>query len=241
MTTLKAFHNDPAIKTKYLARLTAHVKADELIHGKGWENGKGCAVGCTLDKYDHAAYETELGIPESLARLEDTLFEGQPNGTSKTFPVRFLQAIPVGADLSLVTPRFIHWLLIDPTHGVIRFANTEPCRDAINGVAVMYAGWIKTKKKPAAWAAARAAAWASGAAGAAAWASNAAYSVYRSAYSAARAAYSAAWSAASVYSVYGFYRADEADEAANAANAAARDAHYEVMAEKLITLLQETA
>ena len=33
----------------------------------------------------------------------------------------------------------------------------------------------------------------------------------------------------------------EADEAANAANAAARDAHYEVMAEKLITLLQETA
>jgi hypothetical protein len=46
--SLIAFHNDQKIKDKYLARVEAHRKADEIIKGKYWENGKGCAVGCTL-------------------------------------------------------------------------------------------------------------------------------------------------------------------------------------------------
>jgi len=61
--TLIAYHGNPKIKEKYLKRVKAHAKADRLIQGIGWENGKGCAVGCTLEAYDHAAYETELGIP----------------------------------------------------------------------------------------------------------------------------------------------------------------------------------
>jgi hypothetical protein len=60
---MKAFHNDNEIKQKYLKRVIAHQKADELIKGKYWEKGKGCAVGCTIHSGDHAKYETELGIP----------------------------------------------------------------------------------------------------------------------------------------------------------------------------------
>lgn len=73
---LQSFHNDIAIKQKYLDRVIAHRKADNIIRGQGWSNGKGCAVGCTLENYDHAQYPIELGIPEWLARVEDTLFEG---------------------------------------------------------------------------------------------------------------------------------------------------------------------
>lgn len=29
-------------------------EADNIIRGTGWEDGKGCAIGCTLEKYDHA-------------------------------------------------------------------------------------------------------------------------------------------------------------------------------------------
>jgi hypothetical protein len=50
---MKAFHNDQAIKDKYIARVEAHIKADNLIRGTGWYGGKGCAVGCTLEAYDH--------------------------------------------------------------------------------------------------------------------------------------------------------------------------------------------
>lgn len=54
---MKSFHNDQKIKTKYLARVRAHQKADEIIKGQYWEDGKGCAVGCTLHSSNHNAYE----------------------------------------------------------------------------------------------------------------------------------------------------------------------------------------
>lgn len=110
---LIAFHGDPKIKAKYLRRVRKHERADEIMHGRYWENGKGCAVGCTLHSANHAAYETELGIPQTLARLEDALFEGQTNGAAKAFPARFLKAIKPGADLSRVSWQFLYWLLTE--------------------------------------------------------------------------------------------------------------------------------
>ena len=108
-----AYHGDKSIKTKYLQRVKLHAAADELIKGKGWENGKGCAIGCTLEAYDHSRYPIELGIPEALARLEDVIFEGLPNGKAKAWPAAFLAAIRPGADLSLVQWKFLHWLQIE--------------------------------------------------------------------------------------------------------------------------------
>lgn len=78
-----AYKNKPSIKKKYVARVKAHRDADEIVKGIYWENGKGCAVGCTIEGRDHSKYETELGIPRILAHLEDTIFEGLPNGTPK--------------------------------------------------------------------------------------------------------------------------------------------------------------
>jgi hypothetical protein len=74
-----AYHGDPAIKDKYLSRMRAHRAADELVAGVGFKkNGKvqGCAVGCTFDVYDHSRGPIEIGVPEVLIRLEDSIFEG---------------------------------------------------------------------------------------------------------------------------------------------------------------------
>ncbi len=102
-----SFHGNPAIKAKYVARVKHHRELDNIIQGTGWENGKGCAVGCTLENYNHHAFEFELGIPEWLARVEDSIFEGLSNENAKDFPISFLEAIPVGIDLDLVKIPFL--------------------------------------------------------------------------------------------------------------------------------------
>ena len=86
---MKAFHSDPALKEQILTQLQAHYDADEIIKGVYWENGKGCAVGCTIHSRHHKNYETKLGIPEVLAYLEDNIFEWLPNDGAKEWPGNF--------------------------------------------------------------------------------------------------------------------------------------------------------
>jgi hypothetical protein len=108
-----SFHSDPSIKSNYLARVTGHADADEIVKGRYWENGKGCAVGCTIHGETHESFERELGIPQMLAWLEDLIFEGLPNRLAKTWPERFLSSIAPGRDLSPVGWQFLHWLLTE--------------------------------------------------------------------------------------------------------------------------------
>ena len=202
---MRAFHNDPAIKEKYLARVRAHRLADEIVHGFYWEHGKGCAVGCTVHSGEHSAYETELGIPCPLARLEDGIFEGMKNGDSLLWPEHFLDSIHVGSDLCLITGLFLHWLLVDPKDGVIRFAKSARSRTAIETVAALYVrqndGEVIASEE---WRAA-------------AEAAEAAYAV-EAAYAAEAAAYAAVAAEAAA--------ADDAAAAADAAEAAAEAAAY---------------
>jgi len=114
MSNTLAYHGKQSVKDKYLARVKAHYDADEIIQGVYWENGKGCAVGCTVETGDnsHEAMAKELGIPLSIVHLEDKIFEWLSNGKAKEFPLRFLHAIKPGADLSKVEYRFKLWLLV---------------------------------------------------------------------------------------------------------------------------------
>jgi hypothetical protein len=226
---MQAFHNDPKIKAKYLRRVRAHAKADEIIHGKYWEDGKGCAIGCTIHGNSHQAYEDGLGIPVALAYLEDTLFEGQRNSDAKQFPVRFLSAIRVGADLSRVQFQFLHWLLTEELAGRDNpavAAVIKECADAIEpGTRGLPIDLNRVKKAAEAARAASAAeaVWAAWTAAASARASWAAWTAWAAAL-AVEAAASAAWEAASTA---------WASEAAEAAEAA-----YKRMADKLIELLK---
>jgi hypothetical protein len=217
---LLAFHNDPAIKKKYLDRVRKHREADQLVQGYGyWQDGKGCAVGCTLHSGKHSDYPRLLGIPEVLSYLQDRLFEGLPVEAARAWPEAFYNAIKEGSDLKLVWPRFAHWLLIDPEFGVIKYASTPDTKSAIEKIADLFDRWI-AGNKPAddEWALAALAADLAAA---------------RADLAAARAAARAAALAADLADL-------AADLAALAADLAAKR-HYSAMSQRLIVLLKESS
>lgn len=236
-----AYHGDESIKLNILGQLARHRAADEIVKGKYWENGKGCAVGCTLHSANHADYEARFGIPRMLARLEDCIFEGLPNGDAKAWPERFMSAVKPGADLSRVGWQFLHWLLT--TESVNPGINHPLVKDAVRQCADVIAQLAKGEKQ-AEGSAARSAAYSArlaySVADSAAGAADSAYSVARSARSAAYSADSAADAADSAYSVARSV-ADAADSAARSARSAysvARSVAYATMSNKLIELLE---
>src|SRR5690606_9836881 len=211
---LLSFHNDPAIKEKYLNRLYLHYKADEIIQGTYWQNGKGCAVGCTVHSRRHESYESELGVPWILACLEDSIFEGLPNEKAKEFPIQFLEAIPVGVDLEPVWRKFMIWLLIDENEGVIRHAKTAETKKVIKDVAKAFSDKTVSREK---WATVRRAAYA------AAYATE--YAVDADAYAVTATAYAVTATAYTADAAYANAADVAADAAADAAtHAAAADA-----------------
>lgn len=161
---MKAFHNDSKIKEKYLNRIRQHREADELVKGLGWGSGKGCAIGCTFENYNHALMEEEWDVPVMLAHLEDVIFEGLPREESQAWPERFTSAIKVGSDLSMVAPKFLLALI----QRVYSKTKDKAVLLAIKQVIQVLKNWVENGKldKKAAERAAEEAAGAVGAAGA---------------------------------------------------------------------------
>lgn len=120
-----AFHGRQDLKARYLARVECYRRLGRLVRGTGWRDAQGCAVGCTLEAYDHSQYPLQLGIPAVLAHLEDVLFETLSEPDALELPQVFLRSVPVGADLSGVWSRFVVWLLTDSRHGLLRIAEPE--------------------------------------------------------------------------------------------------------------------
>jgi hypothetical protein len=234
---MRAFLGRRAVKMKYLARVRRHQMFDQIQHGFYWEKGKGCAVGCTIHSGNHAAYETELGIPQMIARLEDTIFEGLTNGRSKKWPARFLSAIRVGADLSLVGPQFL-LALVERRYALLDKGGRATVGSAMQQVIAVLRTWAETGV-------ADYSAASSVADSAASAASYAAYSVADSAASsaasyAARSAASAADSAARSAASYAASAASYAAySAVDSAASAARGDEYVWQAETLLALLRK--
>ena len=225
---MTAFHNDHAIKVKYINRLKDHYKADEFIKGMYWQNGKGCAVGCTIHSDNHLSYETELGIPQVIARLEDAIFERLPNELAKEFPLQFLSAINVGADLAKVWNYFAIWLLTDEKYGILQHVDNKK---VIQDIADAYAEDITTPVTVERWKELR---------------DSTASAYSASAYSGADAT-AAYYSAAYAFADYATDYATDAAYAYSAAAYAATDsgadknlAWYVAASKKLIELLTET-
>jgi hypothetical protein len=243
---MRAFTNTQVTKPQLVASLEGHAAADRIVKGAYWEDNQGCAVGCSIHDFRpgsedvHGLYPELFGIPESLARLEDRIFEELPVDKARQWPLRFARAVQSGSDLSRVTPGFLYRVLARRRDAVKVLPDiTEELRtqvvSAIEGVLAVVEKWRDTgildasaarsaesaAESAAAWSAASAA-WsaASAAESAAAWSAE---SAARSAESAARSAASAAWSA---------------ESAARSAASAAWSAEYEWMADQLIAEIE---
>ena len=226
---MKAFHGKEEVKEKYLNRVKAHASADEFIQGTYWENGKGCAVGCTVHSDNHNAYEDELGIPAWLAKVEDRIFEGLPLDKAKKWPGEFLSSIKVGADLNKIEVPFLIFV-VESTLDKFDHDKFPKVKSSIDGVLKVLREDPENKDAldAAAYAADAAADAAAGAA-----AAYAAHAAARTAYAAH--AYAAAADAAAA--AYAAARAAADADVAYAADAAAAAA-YEKFAAKLIELFK---
>lgn len=128
-----AFFGDPKLKQTYIDDMQAHRGAEQLVPGIYWESdggkdgkGWGCALGClTHQQFDaHKTLERESGIPESVGRMIDGVFEQIARAEGKSgrwdydssaehlkWPTEFLEAVQPGADLSNVHHQFVLWFL----------------------------------------------------------------------------------------------------------------------------------
>jgi hypothetical protein len=203
MNTLVAYHGNQSEKDAILAQLAEHRAHDQIVKGQYWEDGKGCAVGCTIHGSGHKKYEPIFGIPQALAHIEDAIFEGLPNDRAMDWPIRFMAAIKPGSDLSLVQWKFLHWLLTD--ENVNPGINHPTVKDAIKLTAdlmkILSDGGVVSESaaESAAWSAEGSAAWISAeSARSAGWsaAESTRSAAEREVWSAAWSARSAAWSAA---------------------------------------------
>jgi len=222
---MRSFHDSKELKQEYVDRVEHHQAADEITQGTYWENGKGCAVGCTIHSDDHHNYEVALGLPEWLAHLEDRLFEGMSNVDAKAFPLIFLEAINVGSNLTSVKSKFLAVVL---EFSLKQFDNNKNlnCTKAIKGVIHFYKtgeGNLTELRK-----------FAADAADAAAYGYG-----YDSHDDDVAAAYAAAYAAADAS--HDNDVADAADDAADAADAVSpRQVVYKYFADQLIDILKET-
>ena len=157
MNQLIAFHNKQEEKEALLKQLQEHYDQDEVIKGQYWEDGKGCAVGCTVHSDKHDCYETQLGIPVWVARLEDTLFEGMPNEKAKEFPLKLVKAIPTGFDN---WQHIYHQLCIYILEKECKNTDHPLVKQAICDIITLHRKESKEDKEwSAAWSAAGSAAW----------------------------------------------------------------------------------
>ena len=155
--TLIAYHGDPRLKEATVADMRRHWLADHIIQGQYWSDGDdeewdgacltdegsvigGCAVGCmTHDGTGgHHLYPVKWGIPTPIAHLEDATFENLAPDQARLFPLVFLEAIPVGADLGFVCHRVIHWLL-DPRCPIRPYQDDEYDADLYRQCHALYA------------------------------------------------------------------------------------------------------
>lgn len=163
MKELLAFHGNPAVKEKYLARVAADKEAGLIRQQSNYMQRRDPPIyynqetpnAYLLDGSSLAAYETELGIPRLVAKVEIELFEKiasekveekienwletampiRPNPKVEGRPSKFLSAIQTGANLGLVWQQFMAELLDDAKTGIILSTQTDKQYQAIEKIA----------------------------------------------------------------------------------------------------------
>jgi len=242
-----SFHNKPKLKNHFVKQMKHHIKQDNLIQGSGWENGRGCFIGCSIEDYDHEKWAKLTGCGGKwLGKLFDKIFEGLNVKDTIYFAANVYPSIPVGKDLTKVKHQFIIFILDQNIETLkdSKYSGISEVRKAIQQCRILHESFLLTKV----WdeSAAESAESAAESAESAAWSAESA--ARSAAESAARSAESAAWSAESAAESAGSagsaaWSAESAARsaawsAARSAESAARSAAYKKYADKLLELLR---
>ncbi|HEX2013533.1 MAG TPA: thioredoxin, partial [Roseateles sp.] len=129
---LRAFYGDATLRETVAERVRGHIEADQIVSYGA--TGPICdldahqfsLMGAALHSADTERFEGTLGVPAHVGRLAEVVHsllmqEVEVNGSAQyhfrkpasNLPLEWLHAIPLGADLQSLTPRFIRWLLED--------------------------------------------------------------------------------------------------------------------------------
>lgn len=94
----QAFQNKQSLKQEIVSRMKEHIKLDQLVQGTGYDEslGKGCAVGCSINCYNHQSFADTLDVDLWIPQIYDNLHEGINVKHIAKFNLDFLNSIPVG-------------------------------------------------------------------------------------------------------------------------------------------------
>ena len=111
-----SFNGDSRVKEQYVGVAKYHHQADDLAQKHGYcHGGKCCALGCfhgiNSQEACIALNGDRLGIPEDISYLEEAVFENSSEPFAKTWPLRFIEAMPVGVDLHTVGIKIKQFML----------------------------------------------------------------------------------------------------------------------------------
>ncbi|TXH09127.1 MAG: hypothetical protein E6R04_09005, partial [Spirochaetes bacterium] len=121
-----AFHGNTELREKFVEEMRWHRDQDMILQGSIGEGEgmkwRGCCIACGVHSmsriegnkykpYDHKLWETLIGIPEWMAYVCESIFEGLPEEEAREFPVQFAEAVKCGKDLDLLRPVFSIFVL----------------------------------------------------------------------------------------------------------------------------------
>jgi hypothetical protein len=131
-----AYHNNAKLKASMSSDMHFTISEGLIIQGMSFRDVVRC-----VSRVENGSYKTleeEIGIPSLIAQLAEFIFEGLEYEKAKKFTTDFLEAIPVGADLSMVWPKLIHYVMVDNEVGLINFVKTEYSKFAIERLAHLF-------------------------------------------------------------------------------------------------------
>jgi hypothetical protein len=95
---------------KLRREVAAHVAADTIVQGYYWneETYRGCYIGCLAHSNDPKINEAEYGLPVTVQRIAEGIFEALPAADAKAFFASLPDAVGCdGKDLSRVGWQFL--------------------------------------------------------------------------------------------------------------------------------------
>ena len=150
-----AFHGDPAIRAEMKARLArAGAEGTLLVGPTAWDGRQGTMAGLLGEgEGDGKAFAAATGIPAGVGDLFDLLLQsvGRTPATAAAIAQGWIDALPVGADTSVLPGLIVLRMLTDPA-----FGDLDAVRHDVVRLHERVARGLRTERKD--WAAVRAAA-----------------------------------------------------------------------------------